>query len=104
MQERIAKSGKKYSAMKVKLSLENGEDATVFSFEPLEIGDAVKVKKNGEYWNIDAPKKGGVDLAPVMAALKFLAEQNKQILALLSDTKTDAVVDYDPDTIDDFIG
>jgi hypothetical protein len=103
MQERTAKSGKKYKAMKVKLSLDNGEDANVFSFEELEIGSAVKVKKNGEYWNIDTPPKAkSVDLEPVLKALKFIAEQNKEIIRLIKGEDEIVPVNDEPLNLDEY--
>lgn len=83
MEERTAKSGKTYKAMKVEVELESGETERVLSFNLIKVGDSVKLKKNGEYWNIDAPRQSQVDLTPVLEALKFVAEQNKQILARL---------------------
>lgn len=71
------KTGKDWSLSKYKAS--NGIEFS--SFDKLEIGDVIRLEKNGEYWNGAKPRKQDLQHDEVMRALRKIYKQNQDILA-----------------------
>ncbi len=61
-----AKTGKEWSLSKYKAS--NGIDFS--SFDKLEIGDVIRLEKNGEYWNGAKPRKQDNQHDEIMDAIR----------------------------------
>ena len=107
MRERTSKAGYEYKAMKVEVEIDNGEAATILSFDPLEVGDEVQLTKNGEYWNVDKPKKNdnGDALQAIYLQQKQIIERLDKLTELVSDqTKTSVTIpddDFPPDFLKD---
>ena len=78
------KTGKDWSMSRVGLS--NGE--SVFIFNPIAVGDTVEAKQNGDYKNwakVTAQKaEDNAKHDELMKALKYIATQNKAILAAIT--------------------
>lgn len=97
-QNRTSKAGAPYSASKVEVELENGELATILSFNDLPIGSDVELEKKGEYWNIVSKKQAAENAKhdEIMKGLRANYALLKQIEARIARLEGEDVPDTTP--------